>query len=165
MDWKLEQRLAEREARQAEAAHKRLLEEEEYRQKVAYYERADAFRASTEDFDEVVGAIADMKVPDYIVKAMQGSEYGPQLAYMLAQKPQELHRIARLNPYAAVLELGRLEARFASNSSGSASPVTPSKAPEPIRPVGGGGRTSTKRPEEMTLPEYRRWRESPMARR
>jgi hypothetical protein len=167
VDWKLEQRLAEREARERQAAEEWQRQEQSRKLNESWQERLEQTRETVADYDEVLANVENFKLPRYFQDAIMGSEIGPTLAYELAKQPKELQRILRLDPVSAVRELGKLEARYAAqpNSSGSASPVTPSKAPEPIRPVGGGGRTSTKPLDQMDYQDFKRAREQQMARR
>jgi hypothetical protein len=100
--------------------------------------------------------------------AIQESEIGPQLAYELARKPEELMRLAKLPVRSAIREIGKFEAQLLSrstNGSEGAKPVAHSQAPPPIRPVGSGGPTATKRPDEMSFQEYKAWHRQRYGRR
>ena len=70
--------------------------------------------------------------------AIRTSEVGAAVAYHLASNPEEARRIAGLNPLAAIREIGRLEARFDTKSSGPP-PKQASDAPPPPPGVRGQG--------------------------
>jgi len=103
--------------------------------------RLDVARGLHEDFDEVVDN--DTPLSDGMVAAIIDSEHGAEIAYHLGKNPAEAERIAKLSPNAAVRAIGRLETTF-DTSSGDSQPGSPapkkpvSKAPPPVRPVGGG---------------------------
>jgi hypothetical protein len=90
---------------------------------------------------------------------LRDSELGPQIAYHLARDRAECERIARLNPIAAVREIGKLEAKLSPSVSEEKKTPKLSAAPEPIKPVSGSTAASTKKPDEMEYQEYKRYRE------
>jgi hypothetical protein len=123
----------------------------------AHRARIDEFKSEHEDFEAVIrgphGAQLTKPMEDTIVN----SELGPALMYHLTQNPEEANRIARLHPMMAVKEMGKLEARLETAPTGpvsSADPVT--KAPRPIKPVGGGATASTVPLDDMPYQDYRR---------
>ena len=80
--------------------------------------------------------------------------------YHLSQNPEECDRIAGLNPMMAIKEMGKLEARLEDASTGpSSSGFSVTKAPRPIKPVGGGATASTARLDDLPYQEYKRQRE------
>ncbi len=85
-------------------------------------ERRDAFAATTPDFATKAIPFLDhvfsgTPIGDVIVE----SEVGPQIALYLATHPDEADRIARLAPISALRALGKLEAKFDTPTSASAS--------------------------------------------
>lgn len=81
--------------------------------------RADTFAKDHPDFVERVYG-PDLSFTDAVAELLADSELGPQLAYHLAQNPDELSRIARLSPAAAGREIGKLEVK-----------LTPAEVPKP----------------------------------
>ena len=122
-DWKLEQKLAER-------------DQKAQVQKVtqSWEEKKEAARKEIEDFDEV---LADMETPAPVVVAvMAESEHSAKLAYYLGQHPDELRKINQMSPPAAALAVARIEAGFMKVDHPPPKPTT--KAPAPLRPTHGG---------------------------
>ena len=88
------------------------------------------------------------------------SESGPALMYHLCKNPETCDRIASLPPLVAIKELGRLEAQLEVASSGPTQAArTVTKAPKPIKPVGGSAIASSTVPmDQMNYQDYRRVR-------
>lgn len=68
-----------------------------------------------------------------IVEALIESDQAPQLMAYMAAHPDDVARIAGMSPARQAAELGKLEATLANKP-----PVKPSKAPDPIKPIGSG---------------------------
>jgi hypothetical protein len=100
----------------------------------AYHDREEDARAKYEDFEQVA---YNPKLPITTVMAetIQLSDVGPDLAYYLGSNPREAERISRLTPYSQAKEIGRLEAKIASE------PILrkTTSAPPPIAPISGRG--------------------------
>lgn len=93
--------------------------------------KADKLREKHEDFDDV--CFGDhVTITEHMALAIMDSDLGPEINYYLGSNPTEALRIARLGPYAAAREIGKLEAKL-SNPQPQAK--KPSNAPEPINPV------------------------------
>jgi hypothetical protein len=75
--------------------------------------------------------------------------------------PEEVTRISNLSPVRQIAEIGKLEAKV---SDVVVKPVTVSKAPAPIEPIGTRG-SSSKDPSEMTDNEFAKWRKAQIAQR
>lgn len=152
-DWKVEQRLsAEREQQtrvQQETAQQQTIRE--------FQSRADRVRESHPDFDDVVGN-RSLAISEAMVEAAYGSEKGPELLYHLGQNPKEAERIYNLPPYQAAMEMGRLEAALSRPSRKNPS------APDPIRPIAGGGGSQTVDPDSMTAEQWAIWRNKQLSR-
>jgi hypothetical protein len=105
-------------------------------------ERAAKARAKYEDFDELVfsdsTAITD-DMADYI----RESEEGPEVAYWLAQNPQEALRIAQMNGRDADRALARIEARLSTPAPTPAAPKPVTNAPPPPPRVGTASNAGT----------------------
>lgn len=169
MDWRLEQRDAQR---QAQAAQQQ--------RQTAWQQRVEAAKAEYgEDFEDVAFS-EDTPMSRAMTETILDSPVGAHVAYFLGQHPDEAERISLLPPLAAAREIGKIEARFSERSGGGnaaasaptpASSTTPteparpkprvSSSPDPIRPVSGRGTGKVvKNPDDMSPEEYRAWRES-----
>ncbi len=105
-DWKAERR----EAAQAEKARRDTALK-------AYDSRENAARAAHPDYDEVLAEVNDIALPDHLVLMLFEHERGPELAYALAQKREDLERIVSLPPLVAAQELGKFEASLSSKTA------------------------------------------------
>ncbi len=123
-DWKKEQTAAQAKAKTAADS---LLSDWNTRTEAAKQEHAD--------YDKVLKAVEDIKLSPAHQRILLESEHGPELAYLLAQDPDELKRIADLSPLAAARAIGKLEGGLA-DSEAPQTTTKVSSAPAPIRPVG-----------------------------
>lgn len=126
-----------------------------------YNQRVQAAVARIPDFVDVVGK-ADIKINNDMLQALQESEHGPDLVYMLAKNPAEATRLASLSTRQLDREIGRMEAAITAKTS--AAPAAPpaartTKAPAPAG-VGAsaGGAPANTDPSKMTMAEYEVWR-------
>jgi hypothetical protein len=73
-----------------------------------------------------------------MAESIQASDIGPDVAYYLGVNPKEAERISKLSPILQAKEIGRLEAKIASE------PMTKktTSAPAPISPVTAKGSNS-----------------------
>jgi hypothetical protein len=116
----------------------------------SYHDKEEAARDKYEDFEQVAYN-PKLPITDVMAQTIQASDNGPDIAYYLGTNPKEADRISRLQPFLKAKEIGRLEAKVASE------PVTKptSKAPAPISPVTprNGGTTSydTTDPRSMSM--------------
>jgi hypothetical protein len=153
-----------RQIQQEELNRQRAVEQQQ--QAETWQSHVDQARAAHEDFDDVLAGTQHVILSKELQDAIATSEDGASLAYELAKQPQELERIAKLPPLAAVRELGKFEAMItAGNGNGKAPVQKPavSRAPEPIEPVTRGGPMSTKPYDELPYQEYKRRRERDIA--
>ena len=158
-DWKTEQKLKARDAKQARAE----AESKQAEKLDAWAKRVEAIRAEPEyeNFDDVLRTADEIQVPAAIGEVILDSEVGPQLAYWLAKNMGEYQRIAALGPLAAARELGKIEAALTKPAEPAQAPKPKvSSAPKPITPVGGRPSGTTKTPDEMEFQDYKRWREN-----
>ena len=96
----------------------------------AYSEREEKARDKYDDFEDVVYN-PKLRITDVMAESIQSSDNGPDLAYWLGSNPKEAERIARLSPLLQAKEIGKLEAKLASDP-----PVKKtSNAPTPISPI------------------------------
>ena len=120
--------LAERKAqellaqREAEAERMAMLD--------AYQDREEEARGKYDDFEQVAYN-PKLPVTETMAQTIQASEIGPDVIYWLGSNPKEAERIARLNPLLQAREIGKIEAKLASNPPAKKT----STAPAPIAPV------------------------------
>jgi len=96
----------------------------------AYHEKEEDARSRYEDFEQVAYN-PNLPVTDVMAQSIQASDIGPEVIYHLGSNPKEAHRIASLPPILQAKEIGKIEAKLASNP-----PVKKtSTAPAPIAPV------------------------------
>lgn len=127
--------LAERKAAQKVAEREKAQQIE--RVSEAFTEKAEKAKERYADFDVVVGNPA-LPINEGMAEFIADSDAGPDLAYFLGKNPFKAAEIASLSPIKAARELTKLEAELAARPK-----ATPSKAPEPISPVGVRGKASS----------------------
>jgi hypothetical protein len=119
--------LAKREAEQAAANAKA----ESERIAAEANARIAAARELVPDFDDVVSA-ANVAVPDHIAGYMQQSEMFAELGYFLAQNPEVITAIGKMNPAKQLVEIGKIEAKLQPFKTNGEKPTvngTPKAAP------------------------------------
>lgn len=115
-------------------AQKKLEQREQARQQSeileSYHEREEEARGKYDDFDQVAYN-PNLKITTVMAQTIQASDSGPDVAYYLGTNPKEADRISRLPPLVQAKEIGKIEAKLASDP-----PVKKiSSAPAPIAPV------------------------------
>lgn len=155
-EWYYDQREAKRkaeaEAEAAKAAQEKLQSEWDSRQRAA--------RKAHRDYDDVIESIAAPDGPGVPAarQAMLEDEAGAEILYHLATHPDELKRIAALQPVAAVREIGRLSAILNPPSNAAANGKPFSVAPKPPPPVTRPGRPiSDSIHDPAVQKDFRRW--------
>lgn len=98
-----------------------------------WQEKAEKAKQKYEDFEEVLET-APMPKPA-VLKVLQKSPAGADLAYHLATHPDEYQRINSLDAEDCAYELGQLALKF----SESPKPKKPTQAPPPVKPVASSG--------------------------
>lgn len=129
-DWKADQRIAAREAQQADAQAKADMEAVE----TAYAARIEAAKQEIDDFEEVISA-SEIKISEVAAMAIKRRKEGPQVLYYLAKHPDEVKKINRMHAIDAVDYLKDLGRELMEPATTPAKTVERSKAPEPIKPV------------------------------
>jgi len=96
----------------------------------AYHDREDEARSKYDDFEQVAYN-PRLPITELMAATIRASDVGPDIAYYLGSNPKEAERIARLAPILQAKEIGKVEAKLATN------PPTKkvSNAPSPIAPV------------------------------
>lgn len=122
------------EALAAKKAQELLRQQELQRQQTelldAYHEREEEARTKYEDFEQVAYN-PRLPITTAMAEAIQASDIGPDVAYFLGSNPKEADRISKLTPIQQAREIGKIEAKIASD------PPTrkTTAAPPPIAPV------------------------------
>jgi len=124
------------------------------RQQEQWSESLDRARGRYQDYDEVCSNARDVPISSAINEAIQNSEIGPDIYYLLATNPDYARRIERVrDTRQADRVVGRLEAIIESELSKETKPKV-SRAPAPARPVTGSSGKTPKDEGEMTPEEY-----------
>jgi len=133
-DYRVEARLAQEKASQAEARAQ--IE----RQKVYddWSKKVVAAKAELPDFDDMVQSASDVVIPDHIRDAILESDVGPRVLYHFAENPDVVKSLSAMTPIRALREVGKLEAKFEAKPEKPT--VARSKAPEPIQPIRANGK-------------------------
>lgn len=96
----------------------------------AYQDREEEARSKYDDFEQVAYN-PKLPVTETMAQTIQASDMGPDVIYYLGSNPKEAERISRLNPLLQAREIGKIEAKLASNPPAKKT----STAPAPIAPV------------------------------
>lgn len=123
----------------------------------AWNAQIEKARDQIDDFDEVT-AESEAPITAPMAGAIQESDKGALIAYHLAKNSKEAERISKLSPSKQVAAIVALEDKVAQPAK------TPSKAPEPITPVGTKVEVE-KDPSKMSQSEFNAWRRKSLARK
>lgn len=136
--WTVKSAIHQNEVSRRDESAKRFSERKAQERGADFDERADVFKDTTEDFDNVAKSPEMLRlysdVP-HLVEIIEGNEKGPEIAYYLGNNPDVAVKLARLSPYAAAAEVGKLEVKLSREPK----PRAVSQAPTPITSTGGGG--------------------------
>ena len=106
-----------------------------------------------EDFEEVV-TNDSVKITPFMRDAifeLDDQEVQAEVTYYLGKNPKEALRISKLTPMRQIAEVGKLEAKLASQPAPT---KRPSSAPAPITPVKGAETKSTKLTIKDSIAEH-----------
>jgi len=121
------------ETKAAELIQKRALQQQQAEILETYHDKEEEARSKYDDFEQVAYN-PSLRITDVMAQTIQASDNGPDVAYFLGSNPKEADRISRLAPLLQAREIGKLEAKLASDP-----PVKKvSSAPTPITPIRGG---------------------------
>jgi hypothetical protein len=126
--------LAEKKA--AEKLAQRERAEQQERAAESFLEKAEKAQERYPDYQAVVGN-PSLAINEGMVEFIAESDLGADVAYFLGKNPMKAAQIAQMSPIKAARELSRIESEIASKPK-----ANPSKAPEPISPVGTRGKSS-----------------------
>lgn len=135
-------------------------------------ERIKAAAAKYGDFEEVFESAKAANITNAMFDAITATEEGAEIVYHFGKHPEEAQRIASLSPKAQAVEIGKLAVRIADGVTAPANPAAApapkpapvSKAPEPIKPVGGSA-TVEKPWQQLTDKEFAERRKKQIAQR
>jgi hypothetical protein len=116
--------------------------QEAERRQEAFIEKAEKAAERFPDFHAVVSN-PNLHINDAMVEFIAESDLGADVAYYLGKNPMKASVIAQMSPVKAARELAKLESELAARPK-----ATPSKAPEPIKPVGSRGSSGTALPSD-----------------
>jgi len=113
------------------------------------------------DFDEIMASITpESPVARILADPIASSDAPGKLLYYLATHPEEAERIASLPLGNQAREVWKLEQTLAAPAA-QATPPQPSKAPEPIKPVGGKAAVGDEMPDPAKDPQgWLKWRQA-----
>lgn len=150
-EWKADQKVRAALAERDKAESERKARESREKAEREFHTR---LRKASKDYDDLEEVIDSSEAPmtQAMMDAIVYSELGPQVAYYLAKHTDEAERIAQLPPVVAAREIGKLEAKIQSDPPTR----TPSKAPDPVQPVGGRGASSTT-PDPSPKDDLKTW--------
>lgn len=161
-DFKVEEKLAARDAKQAQEQQQRSRVEAATKVATSWEERKEAARAEIADFDQVMEG-ADHPVRNHVAELIMEHDQGPKLMHHLAQHPEEIDKLNEMSPAKAAFELGKLAVKFekAPVADSSSKPVaTVSKAPPPAARSVGAGRSTETPIGELPMEDYVKLRKS-----
>jgi hypothetical protein len=125
------------EQRAEEKLREREAQKEAERRQEAFMEKAEKASERYPDFQLVVSN-PNLPINEAMAEYIADSEMGGDVAYYLGKNPMKAAAISQMSPIKAARELARIESELASRPK-----AQPSKAPDPIRPVGNRGPSST----------------------
>lgn len=104
----------------------------------AHAERVEDVKDVITDFDDVMAEMKGVNVRDDVIEEIMSSEKSALLAYHLAQNPEKLEALNRMNPRELAREMGRLEATVKMPTA-----KKQTSAPAPASSVKGGASPSS----------------------
>lgn len=125
------------EVKAAEKLAERQRQQEAERMQETFLEKAEKAVEKYPDFNDVVGN-PTLAINTNMAEFIAESELGHEVAYHLGKNPALAARIANMSPVKAAMEMARIEREIAAKPQ-----AKPSKAPEPINPVGNRGKSSS----------------------
>lgn len=156
-EWRAERKVTETLAKQREQEAQNRTAEEQRKLETQFRERAQAASKEIEDFEDVMST-SDAPMTRAMSEAIITSDIGPKIAYHLAKNPDEAERIAALPAARQAAEIGKLEAKLASEPPKEVK--KPSAAPDPIKPVGARSTVKDDMPDPKKDPQaWLKWRE------
>jgi hypothetical protein len=158
--WEVRQELKEQKAAEERATEEARIQAT-YK---AYNDRLLEARSHIEDFDEKMATAGDLKVPQSVYLSIIEMENGPEVAIYLAEHPEMAAELMEMSPLRATANVWKLSESLAPEEKEEKEEKPPvvekivSKAPPPIKPVGGGSTKSSVPLGEMSMRDYKKAR-------
>jgi hypothetical protein len=128
---------------------------ESERRKVAvdtYNEKVSKARGEYEDWDEVVTG-SKAVVPQAAIDAVIELDNGPDVAYYLAQHPEETESLMGMSAIRTIQAISKISDKVAEEKA-APPPKNKVKPPEPLTPVGGSATRSNTPLDQLSIKEY-----------
>jgi hypothetical protein len=119
-----------------------------------FNERVAIAAAEYPDYEAKVSTNEKLTLRNDVFFAIEQAELAPHILYHLADNPAEAVKLNGMSPLDAAMRLGELQAEIRI-----ARKPKPSKAAEPVKPVGNRASPEKKSPTEMSMEEYAKMRE------
>ncbi len=103
----------------------------------AFLEKAEKASERYADFHAVVSN-PQLPISEAMAEFIAESEEGAEVAYYLGKNPAKAAQIHRMSAVKATVEMTRIAAEIAAKPK-----ATPSNAPDPIKPIGSRGKSTT----------------------
>jgi hypothetical protein len=139
-EFKVESRLAARDAENQQKSERERIANMATELDSQWQAKAQEGAKKYQDFDEVVlesAAANEWPCPPLVAMAIAASDQGADIAYHLATHGDEATKLAKLaqsDPFEAIRQFGRLEARFENSANDNAKAERKvTKAPEPAK--------------------------------
>jgi hypothetical protein len=153
IDYRADQRLAERESQNAAKVQLEASEREAAKRATDYQARLSEARSKISDFDDVVNG-ATATVAPHVVNLLVDHDNAGELMYHFAKNPQDLEQLNELSAPKAALKMAEIALNYNSPAVKPAAVEKPTtKAPAPIRPIGQSRSTATPL-EEQSMEDY-----------
>jgi len=158
-DYKTDKKLAEKDAIDAKKANEVTAEKELNKRQENFQSQIAAAKVKYPDFEEMVMENNDLAITGDMLRVMQESTLGADIAYHLARNPEEAVKIAGLSPTAQAMALGRIEYTLDTPPQKTTEPRNVTKAPEPVgRDIKGKGTVLTTLSDKDSFEEWERKR-------
>lgn len=161
-EWKAEQKVEKKFKEREDAERQRTEREKNDNARAAFNKRMKDSAKEVEDFEDVIGS-TDFRthpVGQMNAEVLDAADEPGRMFHYLIKHPEEAERIASLPMGKQAREIWSLEQKTFSAKP----PVKPSKAPEPISPVGGKAAVGDEMPDAAKHPEkWMEWRNRQIA--
>lgn len=155
IDWKVQQKLSEH----TQKSKKDQEQTEAQKQQAEFRQRLQSAAEKYDDFEETI-TDPSLPMPDHVVQAaMNLGETAGDVLYHLGKNPDKALQIANMNPAAAAVALGRIDAQIANQPKPQIS-----KAPPPPSAVGNRSAVNVD-PMKLPAEEWARRRNEELAKR
>lgn len=134
------------------------------RRQSTFAERQAAFAKDKPDYQQKVAKDPTLPISPAMRDVIVDSPNGPEVAYWLAEHREDAARIAQLPAHLAAAELGRIEGRIEAQREAVKAKPAPAvtQAPPPPPQVDAAEPEVDKDPDEMSVTEWKKWREKGM---